>query len=410
MSRIAYRFLLSALALLVLYALVALVAAVKFLPGDQTQTSLPYQQVSALAAALRDLAILGGLLGGGIYALAGGETADIPLLPWALRVWYALIALTLLAGILNLLAAWILPLTVAQAAVIVLVLVAVVPRVRGWTAVPLVWTVGLTLSAVCALVGQFSTDNFVLTSAVRALASGLNASVACLLASVALAYWLMLRFSTITPESADASLLTVAGLLALTGALVTVGSLNLDLGALRGMGAVIVPLLCLIFAAHSYRAFTLRSASNTLAAHWTALGILLMLLGEGLLGAVMLAARDWIAGTRLTDAQSWLTALAALAFILGVCNQAAAELRGENRRVTGLAPFWLVAFGAVGVGLALAAAGLVQVYLERILGVGYLDTQALLEPLYGLWIGGLGLFALGAALYALIFWLRRPRA
>jgi nitric oxide reductase subunit B len=71
-------------------------------------------------------------------------------------------------------------------------------------------------------------------------------------------------------------------------------------------------------------------------------------------------------------------------------------------------PFWLVAFGIVGGGLALGGAGAVQVYLERILSLGYLETQTLLIPLYVGWVlGGLAL-ALGVLVYALGFWKRRP--
>jgi hypothetical protein len=76
--------------------------------------------------------------------------------------------------------------------------------------------------------------------------------------------------------------------------------------------------------------------------------------------------------------------------------------------VTGLMPFWLVAFGIIGGGLALGGAGLVQVYMERISGVGYLDTQTMLTPLYALWVIGLLAMALGIGIYALGFWARRP--
>jgi len=56
----------------------------------------------------------------------------------------------------------------------------------------------------------------------------------------------------------------------------------------------------------------------------------------------------------------------------------------------------------------LAAAGVVQVYLERLLSIGYLDTQALLVPLYIGWIMGMIVLLLGIVLYALGFWSHRP--
>ncbi|MEP6988878.1 MAG: hypothetical protein ABI970_24970, partial [Chloroflexota bacterium] len=106
---------------------------------------------------------------------------------------------------------------------------------------------------------------------------------------------------------------------------------------------------------------------------------------------------------------STLTLLAAVVMSLGVVNQAAAEMRGQNWRVTGLTPFWLVSVGILGGGLALAAAGIVQVYLERLLSIGYLDTQALIVPLYIGWVMGLIVLLLGIVLYALGFWSHRPQ-
>ena len=416
LNRVALRFFLHTLVLLILYALVSLIAALKFLPGDLTQTSLPFNQVSAFAAALLDLAVLGGLLGGGIYAaVQSGVPPDASQRSGSSRslnaaVWiYGLLSiLTVVAGLLALLIALAVPLALLKIAVILLVLAELAPALRPASAVLVVWAIGLLLSAVCTLLGLFSPDDFVLASILHALASGVNTHVAHLLAAVALAFWLMPRFSHVTPALADASLWTVAGLLALAGALVAVTNLGLDLGMLRPLAAVVVPLLYLIFAAHSYRAFAARNTTATLAAHWTALGILL-LLGGGLLASPQIAARAWVAGTRLSDLRAALALLALVAILLGVINQAGAEMRRENRRVTGLAPFWVVTFGTLGGGLALAGAGLVQVYLERVLSVGYLDTQALLAPLYGLWVGGQGLSALGVVIYALVFWLRRPR-
>jgi nitric oxide reductase subunit B len=173
---------------------------------------------------------------------------------------------------------------------------------------------------------------------------------------------------------------------------------------------VIIPLVYLIFAAHSYRAFSDRNSNATLSGHWLALGIILLLLGAGLIGGLtaLSGVRVYAAGTRLSDAQVTFVQWGVVAVLLGVFNQIAAELRGLNRRVTGLSPFWLVTVGAFGSGAALAAAGLVQVYLERLLSIGYLETQTLLIPLCTIWVVGLVLLAAGLLLYALGIRARRP--
>ena len=69
----------------------------------------------------------------------------------------------------------------------------------------------------------------------------------------------------------------------------------------------------------------------------------------------------------------------------------------------------MAAFGIIGGAIALGGAGLVQVYLERLLGIGYLETQTLLIPLYSFWLIGLLSLSLGVGIYALTFWLRRPQ-
>jgi nitric oxide reductase large subunit len=201
-------------------------------------------------------------------------------------------------------------------------------------------------------------------------------------------------------------------LLALAGALLAVAPhIPMSTASLAGIGAVFVPVAYLIFAAHSYRALSDRNLNRTLSPHWFTLALVLFLLGSGFLGglAVPPQVSRWTHGTHLTDLQTMLASLAVVAMSLGVINQASAEQRGENRRVTGFIPFWLVAFGVIGGGLALAGAGLVQVYLERVLSIGAQETQTLIAPLVAGWMAGYVLALLGAVTYALGFYARRPR-
>ena len=369
--------------------------------------------------------MVGGLLGGGIYAAhVPGQRDERVLHRFAGLLWSLLVVLTVAAGVLNLMPDGLPPvLAVLKVIVIALVVAGVAQNRRSWTSIQLVWTVGMIVSGVCTLIGLIPRNDFMSAAVVQTLAGGVNLYIGEVLAAVALAYWLMHRFSNVTPLWAEMSLNTVAGLLALAGALVTVSTLvplgaptgvnataplGVNATALRDISTPLVPLLYLIFAAHSYHAFSNRNPTNTLAAHWTALGVLLLVLGVGLLGGVQAAMREWTAGTRLSDLQTTLTLWAVVAILLGMINQVSAEMRGHNRRVTGLAPFWLVAFGAVGGGLALAGAGLVQVYLERRLSIGYLDVQTLLVPLYEGWLIGLAALAVGVLIYAAILWRRRP--
>ncbi|MBI1259288.1 MAG: hypothetical protein GC204_17620 [Chloroflexi bacterium] len=413
MTRIAYRFLAQTIALLVLCALLNLLVGLKFLPSTPFLSGLSFPQLSQLSASLLDLALMGGLLGGGIYAIFSlNPSRDLRMLRFAQGLWSLLVLLTLAAGVYNRLNAIDIICAPLKAVVIALVIIEIRRSLPSWTPIAFVWTIGMGLSALCTLIALLPSSDVLVSATLHALVSGTNDYIARLLAAVALAYWLIGRFSTVTAFWAEMSLYTVAGLLALAGALVTLLTLEplgLNLSGFSTIIALIVPLLTLIFASHTYLAFSHRNTTDTLAAHWTALGVLSILLGIGLAGGLLATVQGWTAGTRFSYLQPTLAHEAVAAILLGVINQAVFEMRGQARRVTGLAPFWLVAFGMLGGGFALAGAGLVQVYLERLIGIDYLETQTLIAPLYGLWIFGLALLALGLTLYGLIHWLRRPR-
>jgi nitric oxide reductase subunit B len=422
--RIAYSLFAQTIVLLMLYAAVALVGAVKFLAPDSLVSSLSYAQAGAFGNVLLNLAILTGLLGSGLYVVASTRLSrtlgDERLLLYTFWLWTLLLLLAFFAGILGLLEGrhlLELPplLDIIQVIALALFIIAIVRSVADWSPVPLVWTLGLSLCVLCSLIGLIPTTDYVQDRVLRTLAVGLNFNVAYVLAGVALGFWLMRRFSRIAQQWADMGLYSVAGLLTLAGTLVTAASLypfnTNSLTVLLGNIAVFaVPLAYIIFASHSYYALSNRNSTATLAAHWYALAVLLLLLSIGILGALQSAPtiQQWTLGTRLTDLQTTLTAFGIIAIIFGAINQATAEIRGLNQRITGLMPFWLVAFGLIGGGLALSAAGLVQVYLERILSIGFLETQTLLIPLYVFWILGTLAAALGILIYALGFWARRP--
>lgn len=416
-QRIAYRLFAQAVLLLLLHAAAALLSGVKFLPFDPLAISLPFHKINPLANALLHLAILSGLLGGGLYAAADAFPAfNRRSLTWirlASHLWTLVALLTVLLGLLDVA----LPLALAQLAAVALVLAGVLTAARSLTPPLLVWAVGIGLACLGGLLGLLTPADPWADALLSALASGITINIAYPLAGLALLFWLMHRFSNVTPRWAERGVYTCGGLAALSGTLVTLAALHTlaSTPLLRIVGTlsvILVPIMYGIIAAHSYRAFSDRNPTATLAAHWSALAVLLYGLGIGLVGGLLAheGLRLHAAGTRLIDLQTALTLMGSTAVGLAMINQAGAELRGHNRRITGLMPFWMVAGGVLGGGLALGAAGIVQVYLERVLSVGYLETQTLLVPLYALWLLGLLATAGGLLIYALGFWARRPAA
>jgi len=415
-QKIIFRFFQQTVILLILYVIAALVAGVKFLAADDPLlTVLPYNQANALANVLLNLTVLTGLIGGGLY-MAAQRRVNLPVLRLTGIIWTVLLILSVLAGLFGLLGGrnqLELPLVLNGLLIIglVAVLLAVAPSIR--TPLVQLWGLGLALAIIAILIGLLPVGDYLQDRSLRALAVGLQMNLAYPLMALTLGYWLMHRFSDLTPAWLENDIYIAAGLVLLAGVCLTFARMQAAADWVISVGnlaTVLAPLFYLLVIARCYPSLTQRNGTHTLAAHWFTLSLLLFFLAFGLVAAAQLAPaiRPYTLGTRLADLQSTLISLAAVVMSLGVVNQAAAELRGQNWRVTGLTPFWLVSVGILGGGLALAGAGVVQVYLERLLSIGYLDTQALIVPLYIGWIMGMIALLLGIVLYALGFWSHRP--
>ena len=269
-------------------------------------------------------------------------------------------------------------------------------RGRGWgqkllplrrlSIISVVWLIGMA----GALIGMFDAD--------------LRVLIAFPVTTLALLYWLMTRFASVQRIWLTLSLQVTVGLVAVAGGC-------LYLAGESALGALAIPLCLLIVAAHSYHAFSNQNGSRTLAAHWAALTVLLWI-GVGLLGGIATFPEIYptVRDTLIPDViRDWLRA-ATLAIILGMGNQVTADMRGENRRITGLSAYWLIAFGVIVGGILRLCAGTAQAYLVSLYGLEPLavhDNQ--LAPLLII-AGTFDLAALlGMAIYAVQFWVRRPR-
>ena len=83
--------------------------------------------------------------------------------------------------------------------------------------------------------------------------------------------------------------------------------------------------------------------------------------------------------------------------------------RPERGTPMGYWAFWTQLTGMFGMTLSFATAGIGQVYLERIMGLGYLDAQLKIQVHFLMLVATGGLFALGVALFAIDFFRYAPR-
>jgi hypothetical protein len=99
-------------------------------------------------------------------------------------------------------------------------------------------------------------------------------------------------------------------------------------------------------------------------------------------------------GTQLSEVQYDLAGWAIVAVIFSLICQISQD-NHQNFR------FWLTAGGIIGAALALGIAGVVQAFMERVLSIGYLDTQSTILALYMLWVVGIMLWGWGIFLQTL---------
>ncbi len=221
------------------------------------------------------------------------------------------------------------------------------------------------------------------------------------LLSLPLIYWLMTRFSTVTETWITLSFRVTTVLLALAG----FGALMVnEVPAF----STIIPICLFIIAAHFYHTFTSPNGNRTLAAHWVVLTLLLWLgafIGTALVPQLGLTNPTHAFGTvRLHSVNEF----AALTVILGLGNQITADFRSENRRITGLSAYWLVAFGiTVSTLITLLASAVHSYVVNRGLNPNVMpeDFYLISKQAY-IWQWAIWL---GLIIYLVQFWIRRPR-
>lgn len=366
--------------LLVLYAAAALLTAVKFLPADPLAVSLPYHQIAGARNVLLDLALWTGLLAGGLTLLseAAGSSRS-SLLTWGYRGWTLLLALSVLTALLGLLEGrYLLELPpVLDLVLIVLAVVVLIGTIGvARTAAGRAWWIGILLALVCVAASLIPAATPAQDRVLRVVTVGVRYHIAYVIAGAALAIALL---SKLRPKSTLAlpAGLAVAGVLPAISPLSAVG---------EGTSGV---LLSLVVAA-AYLFFAVIALRGARAPGWMVLGLAMIAAG-GVLGAVQAAPQigNYVTGTGLSELMLFLTALGVI-----MLAWSAAPPAGS----TALA--W-VATGTLMAGLAALLAGVVQVYLERVLTVGFLDTQTVLAPLFVVWIAGLAVLAVGLGWAAL---------
>src|SRR5690606_787741 len=138
------------------------------------------------------------------------------------------------------------------------------------------------------------------------------------------------------------------------------------------------------------------------------------LFGAGLLGLAHTFPdiNKWTHGTLITAMHGHAAFYGAyVMIILAVITYAMPTMtrnRPEEGSSIGYWAFWLQIAGMFGMTLSFATAGIGQVYLERVLGIGYLDVQLKIQVHFLMLVATASLFVVGVGLFIWDFFRHAP--
>ena len=232
--------------------------------------------------------------------------------------------------------------------------------------------------------------------------------------------YLLIRLSGADREVMEKWLYVIVGLVFIAGILGTahhyywvgVPSYWLPIG---GFFSALEPLALIGMAMYAYSSIRRSGLAhpNKLALHWTVGSAVFTLFGAGLLGLAHTfpSVNKWTHGTLVTAMHGHAAFYGAYAMIvLAMITYALPAFcrRPEEGTAMGYTAFWMQIAGMFGMTLSFATAGIGQVYLERIMGMGYLDAQLKIQIHFVMLIITASIFAIGVALFIIDFFRYRP--
>ena len=430
---VAYWYFAIALLLFLLQLVFGFLSAAKYLGPDPLRAFLPFDVSKAIHTNLLVVWVLMGFLGAAFYVVPEESEAELhspKLAYWTLGLLAALGVIAVVGYLFGWTAGNKLleqPLPIKIGIVVVMLLfaynmvrtMAKGPRV---TATEGVLVGGLFGAALLYLPSLLEYSNYTIGTFYRWWTIHLWVEGVFELVQGGLLAFLLIRLTGIERERIENWLFIVVGLTFFSGLLGTahhyfwigVPEYWLPLG---GFFSALEPLPFFGMAAMAYLAYNRMEVKpeNNVALHWALGSAMVAALGAGVLGLAHTwpAVNKWTHGTLITPMHGHLAffgayAMIVLAMITFTLPFFTTSTRPTRRStVLGLWSFWLQIAGITGITMAFAAGGVAQVYLERIMGVGYLDTQAKLQVHFQMMIAAALVFTAGVVLFLWNFYMGR---
>ncbi len=429
---IAYWYFAVAMCLYGLQMVFGLLAAVKYLGPDPLIDILPFDRVKAVHTNLLIVWVLTGFMGGAYWIVPEESRSEIyspRLAYWQLGIW-TVAGVVCVVGYLfgwtagNKLLEQPYPIKVGIVIVMLMFLCNILMTIKKagrWTTTEGVMVAGLALAAVLYLPALLSYDNYTVSIFYRWWTVHLWVEGVWEMIQAGILAYLLIRLSGADRESMEKWLYVIVGLVFMAGILGTahhyywvgVPRYWLPIG---GFFSALEPLALFVMVAYAYHAMRRAGFShpNALALHWTIGSAVFTAFGAGLLGLAHTwpSVNQWTHGTLITPMHGHsaffgayvMINLAIITFVLPAMTD-----RKEEGSTLGYWAFWLQIVGMFGMTLAFATAGISQTYLERVMGLGYLETQQKIQVHFLMLAATGSIFTVGVGLFVYDFFRAKPR-
>jgi nitric oxide reductase subunit B len=433
-QKIAYWYFVIALLLYGLQMVFGVMSAAKYLGPDPLREILAFDRTKAMHTNLLIVWVLTGFMGAAYYLVPEESRREIystKLAYWQLGLW-ALAGTTAVVGYAF---GWTAgnklleqPFIVKCAIVVVMLMFLynigmTIYESDRWTTTELVLVLGLACAALLYLPALWPYENYTVEIFYRWWTVHLWVEGVWEMIQASLLAFLLIRLSGADREVMEKWLYVIVGLTFMAGILGTahhyywVGTPQYWL-PIGGIFSALEPFAFLAMAAYAYYA-TRRSGyahPNRLAMHWTIGSAIFSAIGAGVLGLAHTwpSVNQWTHGTHVTSMHGHMAFFGAYVMIvLAMMYYAFPHFRGREAGeddTVGMWGFWLQVAGMFGMTMAFAAAGIAQTYLERIMGVGYLETQQKIQVHFQMLAATGGLFVIGVGCTIYDFFFRHTQA
>lgn len=430
---VAYWYFALALILFGLQLVFGLLSAAKYLGPDPLLNIMPFDVTKTIHTNLLIVWVLTGFMGATYWIIADESRSElhsvklayIQLILWAIMGVTAIIGYFFRYGTGNKLLEQPLPhkLVIVVCMLIFLYNIGMTIKKSGrFTTTEGVLLLGLGSSAVLYLPALLHYENYIVSIYYRWWTIHLWVEGVWEMIQGSFLAYLLIRLSGADREVLEKWLYVIVGLVFIAGILGTahhyywvgVPSYWLPLG---GLFSALEPVALVGMAMYAY--FAIRRTGvrhpNGLALHWTIGSAVFTLFGAGLLGLAHTFPdiNKWTHGTLITAMHGHAAFYGAYAMIvMAVISYAQPSLtvgRSDQGSPVGYWAFWLQIAGMFGMTLSFATAGIGQVYLERVLGIGYLDVQLKIQVHFLMLVATASLFAVGVGLFIYDFFRYAPR-